>query len=458
MKIKKKDIITASVIAVLVALIVGGCIFLASRRENTIPEKAINLYRPRWENTIIYDHMGIHVINPEIPDISPLSADLSEFGIEASASDAFRAGNIDGINLYLSRSYYVGLTESGALFFRYNLITSQVSKIEFTSGFDWVSYYNFYAHGGYLYYFAWNKENGLSMSFEPGYLCRVPVSGGKEEVLAEYTSGSDHIVCVVGNTVITASGNNISSYDISKNKITEMLEIFGNPSSLHSVGLTAEKEITLARESVARSLSAREDEVFFTSSGTEADNIAILGGAKKNMKVGRRIITTDSEHPAVANPISFLESEGYEVVRLSTKGGRIDMSELDEALTSPVALVSVMRVNNETGAVYDIREISRRVKARSPRAIVHSDCVQAYMKERLSLSSLGADLISVSAHKVHAPKGVGALIVKKGLVLPPHTFGGGQERGLRSGTENTIGIAAFGAARSEEHTSELQSR
>lgn len=238
--------------------------------------------------------------------------------------------------------------------------------------------------------------------------------------------------------------------DKAKAKIMEMTEVFGNPSSLHSVGLTAEKEITLARESVARSLSAREDEVFFTSSGTEADNIAILGGAKKNMKVGRRIITTDSEHPAVANPISFLESEGYEVVRLSTKGGRIDMSELDEALTSPVALVSVMRVNNETGAVYDIREISRRVKARSPRAIVHSDCVQAYMKERLSLSSLGADLISVSAHKVHAPKGVGALIVKKGLVLPPHTFGGGQERGLRSGTENTIGIAAFGAAVSEE--------
>lgn len=238
--------------------------------------------------------------------------------------------------------------------------------------------------------------------------------------------------------------------ETAKAKILEMTEVFGNPSSLHSVGLMAEKEINLARERVARSLSAREDEVFFTSSGTEADNIAILGGAKKNMKVGRRIITTDSEHPAVANPISFLESEGYEVVRLSTKGGRIDMAELDEALSPDVALVSVMRVNNETGAVYDVREISRRVKALSPRAIVHSDCVQAYMKEKLSLSSLGADLISVSAHKVHAPKGVGAIIVRKGLVLPPHTFGGGQERGLRSGTENTIGIASFGAVVAED--------
>ena len=150
MKIKKKDIFIASVIIILLAAIVGGCIFLASRRDNTAPQKAINLYRPSRENTIIYDRFGIHVINPEIPDIYPLSVDLSEFGID-NGYEVLRAGNVDGINLYLCHSYYAGLTESEALFFRYNLITSQVSKIEFTSGFDWVSYYNFYAHGGYLY-------------------------------------------------------------------------------------------------------------------------------------------------------------------------------------------------------------------------------------------------------------------------------------------------------------------
>lgn len=233
-----------------------------------------------------------------------------------------------------------------------------------------------------------------------------------------------------------------------KEKIKEMLDVFGNPSSLHSEGLRAEKEVTLARETIAKSLTARADEVYFTSGGTESDNIAIFGAAKKNAKAGRRIITTDSEHPAVRGAVDKLENEGFEVVRLSTKGGVIDLDEVRQNAEN-VALVTVMRTNNETGAVYDVKAISDIVKRASPRAIVHSDCVQAYMKEKLSLSSLGADIISVSAHKVHAPKGVGAIIIKKGLVLPPHTFGGGQEKGLRSGTENTIGIAAFGAAVSE---------
>ncbi len=233
-----------------------------------------------------------------------------------------------------------------------------------------------------------------------------------------------------------------------KDKIKEMLDVFGNPSSLHSEGLRAEKEVTLARERIAKSLSARADEVFFTSGGTESDNIAIFGAAKKNAKAGRKIITTDSEHPAVSRAVDALEKEGFEVVRLSTRGGKTDLDEVEKN-ADDVALVTVMRTNNETGAIYDVKAISDVVKRRSPRAIVHSDCVQAYMKERLSLSSLGADIISVSAHKVHAPKGVGAIIVKKGLVLPPHTYGGGQEKNLRSGTENTIGIASFGASVNE---------
>ena len=230
-----------------------------------------------------------------------------------------------------------------------------------------------------------------------------------------------------------------------KEKIKELLDVVGNPSSLHSEGLRAEKEVTLARETVAKSLSARPDEVFFTSGGTESDNIAILGAARKNAKAGRRIITTDSEHPAVSKAVDKLEEEGFEVVRLSTRGGKIDLDDVRENAEN-VALVTVMRTNNETGAIYDVKAVSDIVKKASPRAIVHSDCVQAYMKEKLSLSSLGADIISVSAHKVHAPKGVGAIVIKKGLVIPPHTYGGGQEKGVRSGTENTIGIAAFGAS------------
>ena len=221
MKIKKKELITIIIIAIILAAILFVAIFLASRRDKSTDSKPINLYRPRWNNTIIYDRFGIHVINPEIPDINPLSVDLSEFGID-NGYEVLRAGNVDGINLYLCYSHYAGLTESETLFFRYNLITSQVSKIELTSNYDTVSYYNFYAHGGYLYYFAWNTENGLSTGLEPGYLCRVPVSGGKEETLAEYTSGSEHIVCVVGDTVITSNGSKISFYDVSKKKKTEL--------------------------------------------------------------------------------------------------------------------------------------------------------------------------------------------------------------------------------------------
>ncbi len=237
--------------------------------------------------------------------------------------------------------------------------------------------------------------------------------------------------------------------DGAKKKISEMTEIFGNPSSLHSVGLAAEKELSSARAIIACSLGAREDEVYFTSSGTESDNMAILGAAAKNAKAGKKIITTDSEHPAVSRTVDSLETKGYEVIRLSTKKGALDLDEVRAVLSPDIALVSIMRVNNETGAVYDVASVSRLVKGVAPRAIVHSDCVQAYMKERLTLASLGADIISVSAHKVHAPKGTGVLLLKKGLVIPPHTYGGGQERGMRSGTENTLGIAAMGAAVAE---------
>ncbi len=237
--------------------------------------------------------------------------------------------------------------------------------------------------------------------------------------------------------------------DGAKNKITQMLDVFGNPSSLHSAGFIVEKELNAAREIIASSFGARTQEVYFTSSGTESDNIAILGAAAKNSKVGKRIITTDSEHPAVARTMDYLESNGYTVIRLSTRGGAIDMNELNASLSDDIALVSIMRVNNETGAVYDVPSIAKAVKRASPRVIIHSDCVQAYLKEKITLASLGADILSVSAHKVHAPKGTGVLLLKKGLVIPPHTYGGGQEKGIRSGTENTLGIAAMAASVAE---------
>ncbi len=233
-----------------------------------------------------------------------------------------------------------------------------------------------------------------------------------------------------------------------KEKIRETLDIFGNPSSLHSLGLTAEKEVTLAREIIAKSLSCRPDEIYFTSGGTESDNIAILSSAKKNIKAGKKIITTDSEHPAVSKTVDALEKEGFEVIRLSTVKGHIDLDEVEKNADG-VGLVTIMRTNNETGAIYDTKAISDIVKKHSPRAIVHSDCVQAYMKEKLSFSSIGADILSVSGHKVHALKGVGVLAVKKGLVLPSVIYGGGQEKGVRSGTENTVGIASMGAAVAE---------
>ncbi len=225
--------------------------------------------------------------------------------------------------------------------------------------------------------------------------------------------------------------------------VEKMLDVFGNPSSLHSEGLRAEKVIKSARDTFEKLF---DGVAYFTSSGTEANNLALLSGAEKNCRAGNRIIITSSEHPSVDRCADRLEKSGFEIVRLSTKGGKIDFAEVEEACEKPVAIASIMRVNNETGAIYDVPAISKIIKKHHPRALIHSDCVQAFLKERITLSSLGADMISVSSHKVHALKGSGALITRKGLTLPPHTFGGGQERGVRSGTENLVGIAAFAEA------------
>lgn len=239
-----------------------------------------------------------------------------------------------------------------------------------------------------------------------------------------------------------------------KQKMTAVMDTFGNPSSLHSAGREAAASLSEARAAVARSLGLRNiapGELIFTSCGSESDSTAILGVAHaKQRRTASRIVTTDSEHPAVETVMQQLEREGFEVVRISTRGGALDMAALDAALDQNVLLVSMMMVNNETGALYDLKTAFAMAKARNPQVVTHTDAVQGYLKCRFTPASLGADLVSISAHKVHGPKGVGALYINPALLkakrIVPFLLGGGQESGLRSGTENVLAIAAFGAA------------
>lgn len=239
-----------------------------------------------------------------------------------------------------------------------------------------------------------------------------------------------------------------------KKAMIEAMEVFGNPSSLHSAGLEAEKLIRVARERVYRALSIKNPDgyrVFFTSSGSEANNQMLFGVATaKNYRFTPRIVTTDSEHPSMLEPLSVLEKRGVEVIRLSTKGGAINLSELRASINERTVLLSVMAVNNETGAVYDLKSIFSLAKRLNPSIITHTDCVQGFLKIPFSPELISCDAISLSAHKINGPKGVGALVLAKSLItakrVTPLIYGGGQESGLRSGTENTVGIAGFGAA------------
>lgn len=231
-----------------------------------------------------------------------------------------------------------------------------------------------------------------------------------------------------------------------KEKWREAMEVFANPSSLHRLGFEAEKQLREARGHVAKSIGADPEEITFTSGGTEADNTAVFGAVKKLRREGNRILTTDSEHPAVSECMKALEAEGFEVIRLSTKNGRLDPEEMEAAANDRTILAAVMHTNNETGARYDLAALSRIVKGKNPRCLVFSDAVQGYLKSEINPRRLGVDMMSLSSHKVHGPKGVGALYVKKGLSVPSLLLGGGQEKGFRSGTENLPGILAFGEA------------
>ena len=242
--------------------------------------------------------------------------------------------------------------------------------------------------------------------------------------------------------------------EISIERLKEGYEKFGNPSSLHSAGLEAEKLIRCARGELLSALGIRDNSehtVIFTSSGTESDNLAILGTLRaKSFRFTPRIITTDSEHAAVKMSLEQAKKEGAEVVTLKTVGGSIDKDELASLVNERTILVSIMTVNNETGALYDIKNLFSLVKRINPQALTHTDCVQGFLKVPFSMPSSGADMLTVSGHKIHAPKGVGALVVKNSIIkskrLVPIIHGGGQEGNLRSGTENVAGIYALGGA------------
>ncbi len=219
---------------------------------------------------------------------------------------------------------------------------------------------------------------------------------------------------------------------------------FGNPSSLHRLGLGAEKIIKNAKKSVADLMGAAPENIYFTSGGTEANNMAIFGAARASRK--KHIITTKIEHPSVLEPFRRLEREGFFVDYIGVDAqGTVNLDELYKRLDSDAALVSMMHVNDETGTVQPVEEVRQIIKERAPDALFHIDAVQSYAKLPLQVKKLGADLISVSAHKINALKGCGALYIGQGRI-EPLIIGGGQQKNMRSGTENVTGIAAFGAA------------
>ena len=229
--------------------------------------------------------------------------------------------------------------------------------------------------------------------------------------------------------------------------ITKALETnWGNPSSLHRIGMEAEIALNEARETVARSLNARTDEIIFTGSGTEANNTALLS-VLKAQKRGGRIITTAIEHPSVLETAKRLTDYGFEVIALKPdKNGIVPISALENALTDNTLLVSMMLVNNETGAVQPVREAAALTKLKAPNALFHCDAVQGYGKLPVNVRQLGIDLLSASGHKIHGPKGIGFLYCKKGVHISPLITGGGQEGGMRSGTESLPLIMGLKAA------------
>ena len=236
-----------------------------------------------------------------------------------------------------------------------------------------------------------------------------------------------------------------------------MEDDFGNPSSMHRKGMDAENYIRTAKTQIAKTLKVDEKAILFTSGGTESNNTAILGTVSANPRLGKHLITSAIEHPSVANTMHWLEGQGYRVTYLPVDHeGRISLEDLAAAIDDETILVSIMMVNNEIGTREPIEEISRVIKEKNPNTIFHVDAVQAYGKYVIRPKKWGIDLMSVSGHKIHGPKGIGFLYIRDKVKINPIIFGGEQQKGLRSGTENVPGIAGLGAAAEEiyrEHES-----
>lgn len=231
-------------------------------------------------------------------------------------------------------------------------------------------------------------------------------------------------------------------------KIYEMLTVkFGNPSSFHKEGLEANHEVRSAREKIAKTLSCETDEIIFTSGGTEANNLAIFGAAAAGRRKGKQIVTTAIEHESIIEAVNELEKQGFEIIRLTpNEYGNITEEQIFEAVNSDTILVSMMYINNEVGSILPVKTIKKAVKRANAPALIHIDCVQAYGKVEIKPSKLGADMVTITAHKIHGPKGVGALYIKKGTRIVPRAYGGEQERKIRPGTEAAPLIAGFGVA------------
>ena len=233
-----------------------------------------------------------------------------------------------------------------------------------------------------------------------------------------------------------------------------MCEDYGNPSSMHKKGVDAEKYIKESKETLAKLLKVQEKEIYFTSGGTESDNLALIGCARANHRAGKHLITSSIEHPAILNTMHYLEEEeGFRVTFLPVdKDGRIRLDALKEALCEDTILVSVMYVNNEVGSVQPIEEAVQIVKNYNKNILFHVDAVQGFGKYRIFPKRIGVDMMSVSGHKIHGPKGIGALYINEKVKIKPIVFGGEQQKNVRSGTENVPGIAGLGVAAKEIYT------
>lgn len=229
--------------------------------------------------------------------------------------------------------------------------------------------------------------------------------------------------------------------------VKALTEDFGNPSSLHSLGFSAEKKVEEARKNIAKLINANTDEVYFTSGGTEDNNIALHGLINKNKRLGKKIITTSIEHASIIDQLKDYKNKGYEIVELSVdRYGNIDIDELLNEVDENTIVLSLFHINNEVGTINDIENIIKKVKAKNNKILIHVDGVQAFGKIPVDMKALNCDTYSMSGHKIYGPKGIGALYVKNTVKIPSLVIGGGQEDGLRSGTENVPGILGLGKA------------